>query len=579
MTAITQDLGNIRAIGVQGTVQGQDPYFDWNFRKVSKPIVNCRCIGVELAHNNPQLQGFDNETITLDNNHIYYTQESWFGSPVMVDKYYEKSNQSQNLIAREESIPWLWRNMEPFYIENADIQSITLYYSGPRLGKIPSTDRYVWANIIVDANGEQQGVPQISDDYDVGCPISSSPGITLQPGERVYIFRIDRCSTIIRNPGSWVSSNADFTKYGIYNDNPNTGYANNEENYWSQGVAYFNQNGNEGNRESQIFGAKGSIRVGGNLSSLFIPAKDIGQQVPAQPDATWIQQAITYAQQIFDNPSAHNWKYSQFSFCASFLFSGLDLIDASRLELPIHVPPMGLYGLFWKTPLMYPPKELPALSIYPTSYGMMFSGCENLVYSPIIYANKMEKLGNNELVVIGNGNTHPGDSYMDGGVLRQSVIMNDCTQGGYATHCGISFDDCWNLQSIYLKGGNWGTQGNTQYECYAQGVLLNNEITDWNRYGFDQTTIPKIPTPFVSISDSTRRMGVDIYMRQNIRLYQLRSEGGPFINGGLSVQGYPPTALPVPNSNLRAIDYIVDDPDSCMQEILNIDDPQYHLQN
>lgn len=574
MTALTQDLGNIRAVGVQGTVQGQDPYFDWNFRKISKPIVNCRCIGMESSYHNPQLQGFDDETITFDDNHIYYTQESWFGSPVMVDKYYEKSNQSQNLIVREESIPWLWRNMEPFYIENTDIEPITICYDGPQLGEFGTTDRYVWANIIIDIHGEQRGLPSISDDFDEGAPIPRG-GVELRVGDRLYIFRVDCCSSIIRDPGSWQSSDPAFEKRGVYLNDSSTGYANTEKDYWTPGVAYFAKNGNEGDRLNQTFRVKGLIKVGGNLSSLFIPAINVGQQVPESSSAEWIRNAQTLAQEFFENPTKHSWKNTTVSFCASFLFFGLEVIDASRLELPTVVPPMGLYGLFAYTPLIYPPKELPALTIYPTSYGKIFDRCGHLLYSPIIYANKMNKLRTDELVVVGNGNTYPGASYTEEGVTRSSFIMNACTQAGYASHCGISFDDCRNLQSIYIKGGNWCTQGNTQFECYAQGVLQNDEITDWNRYGYNQTTIPKIPTPFVSISDGN----VDIYIRQNIRLYETRSDGDPFNNGELSTQGYPPTALPVPNSNLRAIDYIVDGPDSCMQEILNIDDPQYHLQN
>ena len=589
MTALTQDLGNIRAVGVQGTVQGQDPYFDWNFRKISKPIVRAKLNGGESytrypsSHNFLRTLGSLGSIIQPDYDHIYYTQEVTYTNVNHVgyiDQYYVQNSVGQGYIQCQEAIPWLWRNMEPFYIENPNSEeSITIQWTSLDFYNSGSTNRYVWANIIMNAQGEIQSV-DISDNFnDPGLPIGkqNSKLITLAPGSKIYIFRIDTNQNFIYTPEDWVDIQSGYAwQIGMYD---NQGH-NQEANYWTPGVAFFvlrkpsdtlisyqRASADVGYRDP-IIKASSKFTVGGCLASLYLPCAVAGYETIVNPDAQHMQAGREFAQDIFEstNISIKSWVNQQVSFCADGLFATSNVKDASRLELPIIVPHLGLFALFSDClSLVNPPKELPALTIYPTSYGRMFYNCTSLTESPIIYANRMLPFPNN--YVLAHGSQHEIDRTFNNEFVNIKYKIEDDETYEF----GICFLGCENLQSIYLKGGNWCAQGNTAYPCFVQGVKMNG---DW-----DIIDTHKIPTPFIKYGGKGWEHTVNIYMRQNVRLYVNYLYGDTYTNNGqLPVEGYPPTSLPIPNSNLRVVDYIVND-SQYIANIYNIDDPQYHLQN
>lgn len=583
MAALIQDLVNIRAVGVQGTVQGQDPYFDWNFRKISKPIVSAEVNSTYTPDSYSFLRTLNSPSSTIkpDYDHIYYTQEATYPdvNPVSyIDQYYVQNTVGKGYIQCQEAIPWLWRNMEPFYIENPDpVKPITIQWLSLDFYKNGSIDRYVWANIIVDARGEIQDV-NISDNFNIpGLPIGKRDDklITLEPGCKIYIFRIDNNQNFIYTPEDWVDIQSGYAwQIGMYDDRGH----NQEANYWTPGVAFFvlrktpgisyqRASANVGSREP-IIETSGEFNVGGCLASLYLPCAVAGYEPIRKPSAQYIQAGCELARAIFESTdiTLKIWVNQQLSFCADGLFASSNVRDASRLELPTIVPHLGLFALFSNCKsLVNPPKELPALTIYPASYGRMFYMCISLIESPIIYANRMLPFPNN--YVFAHGAQHEFDYLYNG----RPVNIRYEIEHDESYEFGICFVGCENLKSIYLKGGNWCTQGNTAYPCFVQGVKSNG---DW-----DAIDTHKIPTPFIKYGGKGWEHAVDIYMRQKVRLYQNHLHGSTYTDGGrLPAGGYSPTSSPVPNSGLRVVDYIVND-GMYIAGIYNIDDPRYHRQN
>ncbi len=599
MTALTQDLGNIRAVGVQGTVQGQDPYFDWNFRKISKPITRCARTdsdprGNLIATLDPPDP--DPQTMVTDYDHIYYIQEA-YGNRDFLDQYFTQKAGTRGYDWCQYAIPYMWRNMEPFYIEIPESptpQSSKINWNGDFMPEIDeATDRFVWANIIYDISSKTIQSIKISDEF-YGTPIES--GMTLMSGQRLYIFRIDHCTSDISSP-SWWNIYSDPTRgkeqIGVYNSSGD----NVEKYYYTPGASYFfgyvhfpsqSYMGVGALRPSMYWLNEGKplidsqlkFNTGGCLSSLYIPCARNDYEIVAYPTPEHIAQGVALAQEIFEstNMSDKSWIDQNVSFCADGLFAGSKVTDASRLELPCRVPPLGFYAMFRDcSSLIYPPKELPALTIYPGSYGNMFFHCENLIKSPIIYANRMLPLQNGHLMAAGSYSTMVNNL----GIMQ----FNRSTCG----RLGISFANCPSLESIYIKNTNWFKQPDDS-RGYVQGIYDGNTLKDWNDvYPYSQGyyKVCKLPAPFIDIYGKDYPMSVDFYMRQRVRLWQAPNNGNVYANPteSLSQDGYPPSrnVHPVQGDQTSIIDFIINDytdaQSTYIANIYNIDDPQYHLQN
>ena len=228
-------------------------------------------------------------------------------------------------------VPYIWRNLEPFYIYtpngNNNVFSIGVDSSSSTAGTL------IFAIIKVnyDTNQIDTSFPPY---HTLTLGGSVSFNFTVEPGYKYYIFR---CDTI---------------------DNPNNNAFAGLRFYETTATSYYH--------------------IGGNLTSIYChPTTTI-----AQADC------IDY----FQNQSVKFWYEQRVSIRADYAFDECYyLTDASRLEFPLYVNNYSYYSMFDKcTSLSKPPLELPAIRDEGGQYyRSMFAACTSLPYTPIIYMPNM----------------------------------------------------------------------------------------------------------------------------------------------------------------------------------------------